>query len=170
MVNVTMNRVVHLARRDKHYEKALSLLSTDFDKEPLSQRVWRVENLIQNLEAASQEAFYALRGTEAEQDEQNFLKVLELVLDTAWAVQAMVRHENLLEEDKSFLNQFLGESLDKIMQAERTYKDMGKDILISIRELTQSAQKAFEKVREKNMKGLNAEERARYDKTVASLV
>lgn len=169
MVNVTMNRAVHLARRDKHYEKALNLLSADFDKEPLSQRVWRVENLIQNLESASQEAFYALRGAEADNEEQYFLKVLELVLDTAWAVQAMVRHENLLEEEKSFLNQFLGESLDKIMQAERTYKDMGKDILVSIRELTLSAQKAFEKVREKNMKGLNAEERARYDKTVASL-
>lgn len=169
MVNVTMNRAVHLARRDKHYEKALQLLSDDFSAEPLSQRVWRVDNLIANLETAYQEGYFAVRGIDLDLDEQNFLKVLELVMDSAWAAQAMVQHENLLEEDKSFLNQFLGESLDKITQSEKSYKERAQNILVGIRDLTRSAQRAFEKVREKNLKSLTEDERARYEKTVASL-
>lgn len=169
MVQVTMNRAVHLARRDKHYEKALGLIAGNVNDEPLSQRVWRVENLIQNLETAYHEAFYALRGYEGDVDEQNFLKVLELVLDSAWAAQAMVRHENLLEEDKSFLNQFLGESIDKITQAERTYKERAQDILLGIQELTLTAKPAFDKVRQKNIQSLTDEERARYEKTQQSL-
>jgi len=167
---VSVNRPVHLARRDKYYEKALELLSEESFKEPLSERVWRVEKLIDSLQASYHEGVYATRGIKCSPSEENFLKVLELILDSAKAVQAMVNHENLLEEDKSFLNQFLGESIDKINEDENTYRKRAKDILKGIQDLTHSAQSAFTKVREENLKKLSKENRSRYEKTAVSLI
>jgi len=169
MTDVSMNRPVHLARRDGYYEKALHLLEGESFNEPLSERVWRVEKLIFNLNSAYKEGLYAKRGIQCEVEEENFLKVLQLVLDSAKAVQAMVRHENLLEEDKSFLNQVLGESFGKISEDEKTYRVRAHDILKGIQELTRSAQSAFEKVRKQNFKKLTKEYRERYEKTSTSL-
>lgn len=170
MTNVAMNRPVHLARRDAFYQKALELLKGETFSEPLSERVWRVEKLIYNLKSAFKEARYAQRGVRCDKNEVNFLKVLELVLDSARAVQAMVDHENLLEEDKSFLHEFLGESIAKINKDENTYRTRAKDILKGIQELTQMAEAAFDKVRSENIKKLSEEDRSRYEKTTQSLV
>lgn len=169
MTDVSMNRPVHLARRDRFYERALVLLAEESFEEPLSERVWRVEKLIFHLQSAYKEGIYAKRGIECVLNEVNFLKVLELVLDSAKAVQAMVSHENLLEEDKSFLHQFLGESLAKINEDENTYRKRAKDILKGIQDLTKTAQKSFEKIKKENLKELSEEGQQRYEKTIASL-
>ena len=169
MSNVSMNRPVHLARRDKFYEKALVLLAGESFEEPLSERVWRVEKLIFNLESAYLEGVHAKRGVECDVSEINFLKVLELILDSAKAVQAMVNHENLLEQDKSFLHQFLGASLDKINEDKNKYRKRAKNILRGIQDLVRTAQSAFEKVRKANLKELALECQERYEKTSVSL-
>lgn len=169
MTHVSLNRPVHLARRDRFYEMALELLKGENFDEPLSERVWRIEKLIFNLKSAYKEGLYAQRGVKCDVAEQNFLKVLELILDSAKAVQAMVNHENLLEEDKSFLNQFLGQSLEKINEDETTYRSRAKDILKGIQYLTRTAQEAFDKVKKQNLKKLSDECKKRYDKTIAQL-
>ncbi len=168
MTDVSMNRPVHLARRDQFYEKALELLGEGSFSEPLSERVWRVEKLINNLKSAYKEGLYAQRGIECGVNERNFLKVLELILDSAKAVQAMVSHENLLEEDKSFLNQFLGQSLDEINEDENTYRKRAEDILKGVQGLTRTVHSAFEKVRKENLKSLSKECQQRYEKTISS--
>jgi len=169
MGKVSKNRPVHLARRDKFYEKALALLAEASFKEPLSERVWRIETLILYLNTAYDEGLYAQRGIQCSVLEENFLKVLELVLDSAKAVQAMVNHENLLEEDKSFLNQFLGESFEQINEDEYIYRERANDIIKGIQALTRSANGAFEKVRKENLKGLSKENSIRYEKTATTL-
>ena len=162
MVNVAMNRPVHLARRDAHYYSYLQIMKKVSHKGPLEKRRDKIEGILRHLKEAYQEARYAVRGFKAHATEEQFIKYLDLLYDAAKAAAAMVQHETLLEEDKSFLNCFLGVETEKIMQSERCFERMGRDIINGMDEIVSLAGTAYNRLRRANMNWLSPDDRERY--------
>mgnify|MGYP007001844075 CR=1 FL=1 len=119
MVNISMNRAVHLARRDAHYRCFILLLEQRFEQATLVKRRRRMEEILHHLSEASREATCALRGARGWRDERLFVKYLALAYDGVKAALVMLEHEALLREDKRFfkgkVRQRIGARLPKFL-------------------------------------------------------
>ncbi|MEJ2746150.1 MAG: hypothetical protein P8123_10780, partial [bacterium] len=102
MVNISMNRAVHLARRDAHYRISMELLEGRRQEAHISKRRNRIEGILRHLSEARYEAICAVRGNKGRYSERIFVKFLDLIYDAAQAAQVMIQYEALLRADKSF--------------------------------------------------------------------
>jgi hypothetical protein len=162
MVNIAMNRAVHLARRDAHYRRCIDILEKRFEEASIARRRERIDLILSHLGEARDEAIYALRGHGGWRTERLFVKFLNLVYDAAKASQVMVQHEALLKEDKSFLKRFLGAGIAKLVQFEERSRSMEAEILDKIAELVLYASPTYSELKRMNTDSLSNSDKARY--------
>lgn len=162
MVNISMNRAVHLARRDAHYRCFISLLEQRFEESPLPKRRRRMEGILHHLAEASREATCALRGHRGWRDEKIFLKYLVLVYDGVKAALVMLEHESLLREDKSFLKRLLGGGTAILAAFEERSRSMEGEILDHVAQLVLYASSTYSELKKVNHDSLPPADQVRY--------
>ena len=163
MVDLNINRPVYLAQRDKFYLKAVNNLYEDFFEWPLDERCKKIELIIDLFKATSHQTVCAMRGKGHDETEIQFLKCLGLVIDALGAAQIMIRHELIVEQDKSFLNQFLNETFYTYCMENEVSGEVAKRIIQSTASLVSILTERFEALRNLNFKNLQDEERMRYN-------
>src|SRR2546425_678421 len=105
MRELALNRPVHLAGRDAYYEGAVKLLQGDLMNYPVGDRLEKCRHITYLLQLAHEHAAFALRGLDSSREEKLFVQFLELLLDSAQALQVMTKHENLLVSDRELLRE-----------------------------------------------------------------
>ena len=162
MVNISMNRAVHIARRDAHYRCCIRLLEQRFEESPLVKRRKRLEGILHHLEEAIREATCALRGTRGWRDEKIFLKYLHLAYDGVKAALVMLEHEALLKEDKSFLKRLLGGGTAMLATFEDRSRSMEREILDHVAQLVLYASSTYSELKKANHDSLSNADQGRY--------
>lgn len=162
MFDISINRVVHLARRDKLYMRARRVLRGPFSGQPLAKREKLLETLMDLLGEAESEAASALRGRTGGASAQSMLKFLELLCDAAEAAYAMVRHEGLMEEDKNFLKVFMGSEARGVMKTEASYRRSADEIMDGVRVMVAAVDEAYRRLRVSERSSCSRGERERY--------
>lgn len=163
MVDVNINRPIYLAQRDKYYLRAVNNLYEDFHSRPLEERFEKIAQIIDLFKETNQQAVNAMRDDTVDEGEIHFLKCLELIIDALEAAHIMVRHEMIVEQDKSFLNQFLNESFYAYCMENEVSSEVAKRILHSTASLVSIVTEQFEILRNNNFKNLPDEDRIRYN-------
>lgn len=162
MVNISMNRAVHIARRDAHYRCCIRFLEQRFEETPLLKRRKRLEGILHHLEEANREATCALRGDRGWRDEKIFLKYLLLIYDGVKAALVMLEHESLLKEDKSFLKRLLGGGTAMLATFEERSRSMEREILDHVAELVLYASPTYSELKKANHDSLSNADQERY--------
>lgn len=162
MFDISINRAVHLARRDKLYMRARRVLRSPFSGQSLAKREKLLETLIDLLGEAESEAESALRGRNGGSAGQNMLKFIELLCDAAEAAYAMVRHEGLMEEDKNFLKVFMGSEARGVMKTEASYRRSADEIMDGVRVMVAAVDEAYRRLRASEWSSCSRGERERY--------
>lgn len=162
MVDISINRPVHLARRDKLYMRARRQLRVQFSGQSLEKRGGNLDMLIYLLEQAKGEAESALRGKSKSVPGWNMFKFLELLCDSAEAACAMVRHEALIVQDRSFLKAFMGKEAQGIMRTEIGYRKSADEIVQGMRSMVAAVDEAYHKLRLIERETCSSEGRERY--------
>ncbi len=162
MVNISMNRAVHLARRDAHYRCFIHLLEQRFEQATLVKRRRRMEEILHHLSEASREATCALRGARGWRDERLFVKYLALAYDGVKAALVMLEHEALLREDKSFLKRLLGGGAAILAAFEERSRSMEREILDHVAQLVLYASSTYSELKEANHASLSPADHGRY--------
>lgn len=165
MVNITINRAVHLARRDAHYRLCVRLLRESWEIASVVRRRKRIHKILNHTQEAYSEALYALRGYKKSRAEKHFVKYLDLMYDAAKAAGVMVQHEALIKEDKSFLNQFLGtgaEMLGQFEEFEKRHGRMVREILRGMSEIASLARTPYRRLHRANIELLSHNDHLRY--------
>lgn len=160
MVNI--NRPIHLALRDGSYEKFLVLLKPSFEGRPLASRKKIIGAAVESLEGAHAAASGALRGVMGSQRERDFCKFLRMILDSARSVKFLVEHEEILEQDTSFLKRFLSGSPQAVTDARVIRRRKAEEFMEGVRTMARIGEKEFQKLQAENFHALNEDERRRY--------
>jgi len=162
MVNIAMNRAVHLARRDAHYRRCIELLEARRSEASIVKRRGRIEEILKRLSEARYEAICAMRGNRSWRTEKIFVKYLDLIYDAAQAAQVMIQHEALLRADKSFLKRLLGVGMARLTQFEDRHRSMEGEILDGIVVLVMYASSTYSELKKANIDSLSPNDKARY--------
>ncbi len=163
MVDLNVNRPVYLAQRDKSYLKAMDCLADNISEYSVEERYRKIDMTIRLFVTTKKSALLAIRGLDFYPDEVNFLKCLDLIIESLESAIIMVRHESLLEQDKSFLNQFLQESLSSVDDDENSVREISMQIINSTRFLVEKINSRFEKLRSEIIVDLSDDHKKRYD-------
>jgi hypothetical protein len=166
MVNI--NRPIHLALRDGYYEKFLGLLKYSFEGRPLASRKKITGSMVENLERANAAAASALCGVMGSQRERDFTKFLRVILDSARAVKFLVEHEEILEQDTSFLKRFLAGSPQAVTDARLLQRQEAEEFRRGVKSMVQIGDKEFQKLKAENFQSLSEDERRRYRASAAN--
>ena len=162
MVDIAMNRAVHLARRDAHYRCCIELLEARCAEASIMKRRGRIEEILRCLSEARYEAICAMRGNRSRRTEKIFVKYLDLIYDAAQAAQVMIQHEALIRADKSFLKRLLGVGTARLAQFEDRYRSMEGEILDGIAVLVMYASSTYSELKKANIDLLSPNDKARY--------
>ena len=160
MVNI--NRPIHLALRDSYYGKFLRMLKYSFEGRPLASRKKVIASLVEYLERSYTEAAGALRGVMGSQRERDFVKFLRVILDSSRAVKSMLEHEEILEQDTSFLKRFLSGSPQAVTEARNLRRRKAEEFLLGVKLMAGIGEKEFQKLQAENFHTLSEDERRRY--------
>ena len=162
MVNIAMNRAVHLARRDAHYRRFQIRMRDCAGLTSLARRHARIQMVLYHITEAHREAVYAMRGFRKARLERQFVRFLDLMRDAAQAAAVMVQHEGLIKEDRSFLNQFLETKTEIVGRFEEHHRKMLEESLGGIGDMVAAAEKSYRKLRRRNLEALSPDEHRRY--------
>ncbi len=157
-----VNRPVYLARRDKFYIKGIGELKQDFLEIPIEKRENEIRYAIDLFEQIRENTINAMRCENNDPNEESFLRCIELVIDSLYAVRILIGYENLLQYDKSFLNQFLGEKINNVDQHEHSAKEVARYIMSWTQSLVSKITKRFEKLKKDNFNSLSDDDKIRY--------
>ena len=160
--DVTMNRPVHLARRDKTYDEFLAMLRRVSLRLSSRRRLAVVRRMITLLNASLRSARLALRGRKGRKVERDFLKYIELHLDAADAVRAMTRCEADLEDDLSLLKKLVGSDSKRLLSLVVGYRKRGWEVILGMRDIATGAKRMAKDLREENLNSLEGDDLRRY--------
>jgi hypothetical protein len=159
-----LNRPVHLARRDVLFEHAVKLLGLPLTTQDTATRLGNAEIILACLTKAREHASFALRSHHSLERETDFLHFLELVTDHVVSAHAMIQHQVHLEEEESFLCQFLGVDRQQSRFPAMHYQRRSEDIHHELWHLFGLAQQPYAALRQANIEAMNEEERSRYER------
>jgi len=157
-----INRPVHLAIRDRYYGKFLDLLKFSFEGRPLNSRQRLIGTVAKALQAAYGGAQFALRGEEGTREERDFIRFLRLLLDSARTVEFLVRHEEILKEDTSFLKRFLHDNPQAVTDSTFFHRERAEQEMREIKLLASVAEGSYLALKQANFESLSADEQRRY--------
>lgn len=162
MGKIDINRSVHLALRDKNYEEIMDLLKYAFEGLSLASRKKIIYTIAEKIEIAYLEARFALRGLVAEQRELDFIKFLRMFLDAVHAVKSLIDHEEILNQDTSFLNRFLSDSPGLIGEFKISHRERARGIMNGLKVMARATERNFLLLKKENYETLSQDEQRRY--------
>lgn len=167
-VHAHLNRPVHLARRDVLFERAVELLGLPLTTQDTATRLQNAGVILACLRKAREHAFFAMRSELRDARESDFLRFLELVTDHVVSSHAMIQHQIHLEQEESFLCQFLGVDRQQSRFPAMHYQRRSEDIHHELWHLFGLAQPPYASLRQANVDAMTDEERARYQRAYKS--
>lgn len=156
------NRRIHLARRDAYFERAVQLLYAPIQSFPTAQKIAHIEAILGMLEVAERHTFFALQSLQALPSERDFLRFVRLLRDNVQSALSMLQHQLHLEEEESFLCQFLNATPEQCTLPALHYQRRAEDILQGLWNILQLAHTAYHELQTNNLAGLRDEDRRLY--------
>ncbi len=157
-----LNRPIHLARRDVHFERAVELLYMPIQELDTESRIHHVEKVLQLLRTAQHHALLAAKSLETTQQERDFLRFLSLISHNVQSAHSMMQHQTHLEGEEGFLCQFLSASQEECALPAMHYRRRADDILQGIWHLLRLAHRPYRELQHANSNSLSPQELARY--------
>lgn len=163
MVEVSINRSVHLALRDKNYEEVLRLFKYALEGRGLVSRKKILAAMGEHIVTACQEANFAIRGIVIKQKERDFIRFLRIFLEEVTAAGKIVVHEETLNRDSSFLNRFLVETPGLIHDFRVSLEDRAARIINDLKVMVWATEKNYLALKQNNFEALDSDEQRRYN-------
>lgn len=163
-----LNRPIHLARRDVYFERAVELLYMPTQELDTNQRIQHVDKAISLLKTSVAHAFLATKSAGTTNQEQDFLRFLNLVSHNVQSAHAMMQHQTHLEHEEGFLCQFLSATPEECALPALHYRRRADDILQGVWHLLRLAHRPYRDLQRANTEALPAEERKRYQRAYDS--
>jgi hypothetical protein len=157
-----LNRPIHLARRDVHFERAVELLYMPIHELDTNARIRHVEKVLSLLKTSQHHAFLATKSAGTTQAEQDFLRFLNLISHNVQSAHAMMQHQTHLEGEEGFLCQFLSASQEECALPALHYRRRADDILQGVWHLLRLAHRPYRELQHGNSSQLSPQELARY--------
>ncbi len=157
-----LNRPIHLARRDAHFERAVELLYMPIQELDTEARIRHVENVLLLLRTAQHHALLAAKSLETTQPERDFLRFLSLISHNVQSAHSMMQHQTHLQGEEGFLCQFLSASEEECALPAMHYRRRADDILQGIWHLLRLAHRPYRELQHANTNSLSKEELSRY--------
>jgi hypothetical protein len=162
MGKVDINRPVHLALRDKNYEEVLRLFKYALEGRALLSRKKIITAMEEHIATTYQEADFATRGIVAEQRELDFIRFLRIFLEAVTAAGKIVIHEEILNQDSSFLNRFLTENPGLIREFRISHRARAAGIINDLKVMVRATEKNYLTLKKDNYEALQPDEQRRY--------
>lgn len=157
-----LNRPIHLARRDVHFERAIELLYMPINELTTEDRIRHVEKVLNLLRLSQHHAFLATKSAGTIQPEHDFLRFLNLIFLNVQSAHSMMQHQTHLEGEQSFLSQFLSATKEECALPALHYRRRADDILQGVWHLIRLAHRPYRELQRANARGLKPDELARY--------
>lgn len=167
-LHFNLNRPIHLARRDVFFERAVELLNMPLQDLDTASRIQQTETILFLLRIAELHAFFAARSTSASSQEHDFLRFIKLLVDNVQSIHAMMQHQSHLEEDKSFLCQFLAATPEQCALPAMHYQRRSEDLFEGLWHILQIAHTPYRHLQQTTFDHMTEEERGRYRKAYDS--
>lgn len=158
----TLNRPVHLARRDAYFEHASNQINTPVNKLPTLERIQHTDRILEDLQHSVDHAFLAAQSPDATAAEHDFLRFIRLLQSNVGAVRTMLKHQLELDGAESFLCQFLSVSPHSHLLSAMQYQRRSEDLLDGLWQLLQHAHGPYRQLKEATIKQLPESEQSRY--------
>lgn len=165
---LSLNRPVHLARRDAFFEAAVERIYTPIASMSIQDRLEHVQRVYGLLKKAEFHARFAAHSTHTSGDEMDFIHYLELISQNVQSVQAMMLNQSHLEEDEGFLCQFLDTSREETMLPAMAYSRRAEDILQGLWHVLRLANGPYRRLQRSIIETLSDSEVERYNKSIQS--
>ena len=163
-----VNRPVHLARRDAYYEYAVELLNRPMHVMDLRERVRYAERALALFKTAAHHARFAGRSSQAQPQEADFLRFMQLIIDQVGSLLAMTQQQTHFLLEECFLGQFLRAQPEQLQLLPGHYQRRAEDIQEGICQLLQLAYQPYHDLYQANQQGLTDAERLRYHQAYES--
>jgi hypothetical protein len=161
-LHFNLNRPIHMARRDAHFERAMDLLAIPTQDLSTAARMSNVEKILALLKVARHHAFFVSRSPDASQVSQDFLHFLEMNIRSLESVLSMMQHQLYLEGEESFLCQFLHATTEECALPALHYRRRADDILEGIWHLLGLAHRRYRDLQKSSIGILDDDEQERY--------
>ncbi|MCF7849010.1 MAG: hypothetical protein K9M45_09185 [Kiritimatiellales bacterium] len=155
----SLNRPVHLARRDVYYEQAVDLLYEPETERGADELVRRYEHILFLLNTARRHAKAAVRVNGTDETDQEFCGFVKLLIGNVRAITAMLRQQRYLQRASGFIG-----SSPKIEEQAEAFERRAKDVLEGVHNILSLARDTFTQLKKANLKSMQKADRARYIK------
>jgi len=158
-----LNRPVHLARRDVHYEKAVALLCRELSRLSLDERISTVAHALVLLDEGTRHAYFANLIPEPPKSCCEFMQFLELVTGHVESIHTTMLQQRAFEEKHDFLQHFLqlkwaGTRLS-LIQARRA-----EEQLKALARMLRLSEKPYGEMKKACMSRISPSDRDRYNR------
>jgi hypothetical protein len=167
-IHFDRNRKVHLARRDAYFEHAVQLLYSPTQSLSTAQKIAHIEAILSMLGVAERHTFFVTHASQCVPAEREFLRFVRLLRDNVQSALSMLQHQLHLEEEESFLCQFLSATPEQCALPALHYQRRAEDILQGLWNILQLAHSAYHHLQQSNFAQLSAEDLETYRKAYAS--
>lgn len=167
-IHFDRNRKVHLARRDAFFERAVQLLYTPTQSFSTAQKISHIEAVSTMLGVVERHTFFVTQASNATSTERDFLRFVRLLRDNVQSAASMLQHQLHLEEEESFLCQFLSATPEQCALPALHYQRRAEDILQGLWNILQLAHSAYHNLQQNQLSQLSPEDLAVYRKAYDS--
>ena len=158
----TLNRPIHLARRDVHFEHASNCINTPIQKLNTQDRIQHIEQILYHLHRAEEHAFLAARSPATPPREHDFSRFLRLLQNNVASIRTMLSHHQELDGAESFLCQFLNVNQHEQLLPAMQYQRRSEDLLEGLWQLLQLAHMPYRRLKQTTLDSLPEDDRKRY--------
>ena len=163
-----INRPVFLARRDAFYEVAVDSLYVPSSGSSTQERITIIEKIINLLKKSRENAFLACQSKKKSPRESDFLHFLNLISHNIESILLMIQNQAHMEEDESFMTQFLNTSPDQGLLQAKQFKRRAEDIRNGVWTVLRLAHAPYRNLQQESLRDLKPEEFQRYEKAYRS--
>jgi hypothetical protein len=167
---INNNRPVHLARRDAFFECAVEVLYAPRHlDEDIASRLSQVEQVLSLLRRAEKHGFLTADAPTASQREHDFLHFIGLIAQNVQSAHAMMLNQMHLEEEESFLRNFLSTDNEAYTLPAMDYGRRAEDILKGLWHVLRLALAPYRTMQRENISSLDEPSHERYKKAYQSV-
>lgn len=156
----TVNRPVHLARRDAFLEKAMEIFRLCRSERTHRNRIRKIDETLYYLNSAVEHSTMAASANTHSSMEQPFLLFIRTILYNLYSVRVIIENEYALQDRKSPLWQFLHRN-GKAAGAVK-FARSGDQLLADVAHLLGMTEAPFRDIRKLAADEFSEEDRARY--------
>lgn len=166
----SINRPIHLARRDAYVEKAFELLNLPISALDTETRIRHIHRVADLLKSGLHHVIAVADAPNADPLEGDFQRFLKLIIQSVQSLGAFLGNQAHLEsEDQSRMARFLGVSEDEIALAAVNYQRRSEDMVESLWQMLRMGNMSYRALRQRNLDQYDAEDRQRYQRAYDTL-